>query len=250
MQFATVDMICRRWLLDRNLPIHFYAEALFHTSTCLRELTKRTLKIINTANLPVDEHGMVNLPGDFVDDICLSLDGGLVLKNIPHKTNINPLRVHDATTGAFVSQPTAQDEGVETGIFFGSGAFFFWNIDAWGTSTGRFFGANGGTPSGYQVFKERRQIQLAEGFQNGNVILQYISNGQSSDNASQVDWQAFRTITSFIDWQRSPRATDKDSPEAKTFQNEERLLRSSLNPLTVADIRNIVLNAYTASVKN
>lgn len=250
MTLLTLDIICRRWLLDRGLPIHFYMEALFHSSTVIRELSKDTLKCINTANLPVSEYGSVDVPADFSSDVALFLEAGLLLKPIPHKFNLNPLRVHSPTTGEFTSQPSAEQFQLESGIFFGTGAFYFWNVDSWGTSTGRFFGANGGTPSGYKFVKERRQIQLAEGFEGGNVILQYIGNGQSADNATQIDWAAFRSITSYIDWQRSPGAADKDSREGRTYYNERRTLRANLNPLTEADIINIYRSAYTASPKN
>lgn len=250
MDFLTVDIICRRWLLDRGMPIHFYAEALFHCSTAIRELSKDTLKCINTANLPVSTYGTIDLPSDFVDDISLSFEAGLLLKPIPHKTNINPLRKHNATTGAFEAQVTAEDLEISNGVFFGSGAFWFWNINSWGENIGRFFGANGGTPTGYKVIKERRQIQLAEGFDSGNCVLQYIGNGQSTDNATQVEWQAFRAITSFIDWQKSPGATNKDSAEGRTYYNERRTLRANLSDLTGTDIRNIVLQAYSGAPKN
>jgi len=250
MQFLTVDIIVRRWLLDRGLPIHFYAEGLFHVSTAIRELSKDTLKCINTANLPVSDYGSVDLPSDFVDDISLSFEAGLLLKPIPHKGNINPLRKHNDTTGVFEKQVTAEDVQISNGVFYGSGAFWFWNINAWGENIGRFFGANGGTPTGYKVFKERRQIQLAEGFESGSVVLQYIGNGQSSDNATQVEWLAFRAITTFIDWQRSVNAANVNSPEARTYYNEKRLLRANLSTLTGTDIRNIILNAYSASPKN
>jgi len=251
MQLLTLDIICRRWLLDRSLPIHFYAEALYHSSTAVRELSKDTLKIVNTKNIPVDETGSAVLPDDFSSDVACCLAAGEFLQQIPHKSNINPLRVHDTTTGQFTVQPDADNTEVNNALLFGSnGAFWFWNVDSLGEFTGRYFGANGGTGRGYKVIKEQRRIQLTGDFAGGNVILQYISNGQGVDNASQIDWQAFRAITTYIDWQRSPGATNKDSAEGRTYYNEKRLLRANLSDLTIADILNTLRKAYTASIKN
>lgn len=253
MQLANLDMICRRWLLDRGYPIHWYLEALFHSSTAIREMSKDTLNIVNTVNLPVDDYGAFELPGDFVDDVAVCFSSGGQLQQIPHKNRINPLRIHDATTGQFVSQPTINQLGVDTDVFWGAFGFgwgWFWNINEYGEPTGRAFGANGGSGRGYTVVRERRQVQLSDGFAGGNVIFQYISNGQSADNATQIDWRAFRAITTFIDWQRSPNATMKDSPEARTFYNERRLLRAELSELSMADIKDVLRSSYTASLKN
>ncbi|WP_165690523.1 hypothetical protein, partial [Mycobacteroides abscessus] len=107
-----------------------------------------------------------------------------------------------------------------------------------------------GTTLGYKVILERRQIQLSAGFENGNMILQYVSNGQGVDNATQIEWDAFRAIQSYIDWQRSPNAAFKDSPEARTYYNEKRLLRSNLNEMNITDIRNVLHNSYMATIKN
>lgn len=252
MQLCNLDMLVRRTLLERNIPIHYYLEVLVHSSSAIRELSKRSLHIINTLNLPVNNYGAVDLPGDFVDDVAVCFDGGGVLKQIPHRSSINPIRVHDGSTGAFVPQPNNSDNITgANGFFWGSaGWVWYWNVNSYGEPTGRFFGAKGGTSQGYEVIRKRRQIQLTGGFDSGSIILQYISNGQSVDNATQLDWLAFKAIQAYVDWMRSPNAAIKDSPEARTFYNEERLFRATKDELTVVDIVNIIRNSYTAAIKN
>lgn len=250
MQNASVDMIVRRWLLERGLPIHFYAEGLFHAASCLRDLTKDTLQVVNVANLPVGTYGEVDLPDDFVDDVVVSLDAQSVLVPLPKNESINPLRIHSTTTGQFVPYEN-QDITQQTNTYGFVGSYdFFWNVNDWGEPTGRFFGAKGGTFTGYKVIKERRQIQLLGTFGTTNIILQYISNGQSIDNATQIDWQAFSAIQSYIDWKNSKNAAFKDSPEARTFYNEKRLLKANLNSTTPTDIKNIYRNQYTRAAKS
>lgn len=251
MQLLTVDIAVRRWLLDRSLPIHFYAEGLFHASTCLRELAKDTLKLVNTANLPTGDLGEADLPDDYSSDVGCFLSAGGRLQSLPHKSNLNPLRIHDATTGQFVAQPTTDNSSFDaSGIFGSNTGFWFWNVDDYGQSTGRYFGANGGTNYGYQIFKERRQIQMTGGFENSNIIFQYIGNGQSVDNATQIDWAVHRCLTTFIDWQRSPNATNKMSPEGNLYYFEKRMLRANLSDLTISDVKDVLRSNYTASVKN
>lgn len=253
MQFATLDMITRRTLLEKGLPLHYYLEKLIHGASAVRELAKDTLKIVNAANLPVSDYNSVDLPNDFVDDVALCIPVGGLLQPIAKKDSINPLRVHNETTGEF--EPYSNEANLNTSelTFFGinTSYFWYWNVNDYGEPTGRYFGANGGAyQNGYKVIKERRQIQLTGAFTSGNVVLLYISNGQSADNATQVDWSAHAAIQAYCDWKSSPNAAIKDSPEARTYYNEKRLLRANLNDLTKADILNILRSSYTAAIKS
>lgn len=251
MTLSTIDQIVRRVLLENNLPIHYYSEFLFHASSCIRELSFDTLKIINTVNLPVSEIGDVNLPSDYVDEVALCLSAGLLLQQLPHKSNINPLRVHDTTTGAFTTQPSEQNVDINNTTYFGSYNWsWFWNVDSLGEFTGRYFGANGGTHTGYKVIKEQRRIQLSDGISGGNVILQYISDGQNTDSASQITPQAVSCIHAYINWKTSANRAIKNSQEAATFYNEKRLLRARLSELSIMDIKNVLRSNYSASIKN
>ncbi len=250
MILTTVDIILRRWLLERGLPIHYYAEGLFHCSSGLRELSFDTLKIINTSNLPINDDGSVDLPEDFVDDVAVSMPSGGALIPMAKQDWITPLQIHDVDTGLFLP-PNEQTSTTTVNTFYGfpSTWVYYWNIDDYGSFTGRQFGNHGGTRRGYRIVKERRQIQLTDSFNGDSVVIQYISDGQSIDNATQIDTLAIRAIQTWIDWQFSPNRTSKDSLEARTFYNEKRRLRQLLNPLTATDIKNVVRNSYTASIK-
>lgn len=255
MQLATLDQIIRRTLLEKGLPIHYYSELMYHQSSAIRELSKDTLQIVNSANLPIDDYGAIDLPQDFVDDIGVSLPfGGILQMPIPKKNSITPIRIHSAETGAFVPYPTnnVNTNNLQANTIYGynPGAFWFWNINDWGEPTGRYFGANGGATNGYKVIRERRQIQLIGLPDTLSVVLLYISNGQSIDNATQIDWRAMKAIQSYSDWQRSPRAAMKDSPEAATWYNERRLCRASMDDITITDIVNTIREKYTAAIKN
>lgn len=252
MQFCNADMITRRTLLELSLPLHFYIEHLLHTTAAIRELAKDTLQIVNTKLIAVNDYGAGTLPDDFVDEVGVYLPAGGELVPIPKKNSLTPLRQTD-DTGVFIPY-TTQSQQVDNFFFGGlqSGwGYWFWNVNEFGEPTGRFFGANGGVSYGYQIFRERRQIQFTDNFiGGGNIPMMYISNGQSVDNATQIDWRAFAAIQSYGAWKSSPNRDMKDSPQARTFYNEMRRLRAEMSDLTAEDIINIIRNSYTASIKN
>lgn len=251
MIFTNLDQICRRTLLEKSLPIHYYLEMLVHASACLRELSFDSLQIVNTVQLPINEYGAIDLPGDFVDDVALSAPGGL-LEAIPHNDSITPIRYHDKN-GQFVSPPSSSNNRDWNGIYgFFPGWAWYWNVNEYGEPTGRFFGARGASDKyGYNVIKERRQIQLTGFCQNfGSVVLVYISDGQTADNATQIDVEAFSCIQSWINWKKGPNADNPRAPEALLFNNDKRLLRARKNQLTSTDVVHVLRRAYTATIKN
>ena len=253
MQYATLDSITRRSLLEKSLPLQYYLEYLLHGSSAIRELSMDTLKIINTVNLKLNDYGAVDLPGDFVDDVSVGIPVGGIVQPLVKRDNINSLRIHNGTTGAFEQHADAANLNQSMLTFYGLNLnyFFYWNISDYGEPVGKYFGSNGGAhQNGYKVIKERNQIQFTGAITTDNVILTYISNGQSVDNATMVDWAAHSAIQAYSDWKSSQNAAFKDSPEARTFYNEKRLLRARLNPLTTTDIVDTLRTAYSAAIKN
>ena len=250
MVLLTLDTITRRHLLEQGRPIHYYLEYLLHSSACIRELAKDTLKIVNTVCLPVNSIGAIDLPTDFMEDIGLFNEVKGQLQPMVHQDSITPLRKIDTDNGQFVENTvkTVNDDGLLFGNRFGWG--WYWNVDSYGAPTGGVYGAKGGTNYGYKVIRERRQIQLNDGSQGGSKVLQYISNGQSVDNATQIPFEAHFCIQKYIEWQKSPQANNKNSQEANTYYTEQRKLQKALDSTTIADIRNIILNSYTAVPKN
>ena len=248
---TTLDSIVRRGLLETGHSIHFYAEHLFHASAGLRELSFDSLQIINSVNLPVSSYASVDMPDDFVDDVSVCIPAGQSLNALPKQDWITPIRIHDST-GAYIPYSTLNDtdEG-EAETIFGFPASWTWfnNFDDYGSPTGGFYGANGGTQAGYKVIRERRQIQMTENFIGSNVVLLYISDGQSINAASQIDPQAFAAIRAYTEWKRSRNANNEQSPEGSAWYNQRRILRARLNPMTKTDLLNIVRNASKASIK-
>ena len=107
-----------------------------------------------------------------------------------------------------------------------------------------------GTGIGYKVLKERRQIQLSVGFERSSVVLQYISDGQSINNATQIDTQAIQCIRAWQEWKRSGNANNDYSAEAISFYNRKKQLRARLSGLSLVDVKNALRQGFTGAIKN
>lgn len=246
MILLTLDSLVRRYLLNRNLPIHHYLETLVHSATALHELNIRTLTKVNTVKLEVSSYGAIEIPSDMMDEIGVYEQVGGKLRPIPKTNGLMPLRNRDES-GAFVPHENSIEASGET--YDTNLAPFFYNSSDLGEPTGGYYGLGGGSNVVYQKFPERREIQLY-GPVGSYVVLKYISDGNRADNATEVDTRASRAIHTFVDWQRSNNAAYKDSPEARTYYNEERLLRASLNEITETDILDALHKAYKGGIKN
>lgn len=250
MLWSNLDSIAKRRLLELRLPLHYYLEVLLHASTCIRELHIDALKVINYAELTLNDYFAADLPMDFVDDVGVGIAVGQYLQPISKRDNITNLR-NVNSSGQFVPFTDSNNTSGDTFFGFNANWLWFWNINDFGEPTGRYFGANGGAnANGYKIIKERRQIQFTETFTSDKAVLMYISDGQRADNASQVDVLALKTIQTYIDWQLGPNYANKDAPEARTFYNERRHLIGRLDDLTAADIKQILHKAYTAAIKS
>lgn len=250
MVWANLDMIVRRLLLENKLPIHYYEEYLVYAASALRELAKDSLMMVRAVRLPVNEYYAADLPSDFKDDVMAAIPINGVLVPINKNNRINPMRLIDADTGAYVAQPFATSQDNEDFFGFTGSWLWYWNVNDYGEMTGRYFGSHGGTEGGYKIIKERNQIQFTGAVSGDGFVLLYVSNGQSADNATQVDWAAFSAIMAYSNWKQSPNAHIDNSPEGLSFYNQRRLMRADLNDMTVTDVKNIFRKSYTATIKN
>lgn len=247
MRYTTLDKIVRRNLLAKRLPLHYYIEYLVHASTCLRELTFDSLKIINTVELELNDYFAADLPCDYLDWTKVGIKMGQFVQPITQRDSINRLRAQNSQ-GQYV---TYQDPDTYDLIFpFWPGYWMFQNIDDLGENLGRLYGFNPGiVPDGFKVLKERNQIQFTESMRTCTVVLEYISDGQTSDNATQIDQYAWSTIEAYINWKRSVNADSDVSQEARNYLNQRRLLRARMSELTLYDLRQILYRNYTGAIK-
>lgn len=248
MRYITLDKIIRRTLLAKRLPLHYYVEFLVHASSCLRELTFDSLRIINTVELELNDYFAADIPCDYVDWTKVGIKMGQFVQPITQRDSINRLHAYDSNGDI----TTYQDPATWNMDFpFWPGYWMFQNVDDLGENIGRLYGYNTGiVADGFKILPERNQIQFTESMNTTCVVLEYISDGQTSDNASQVDQYAWSAIEAYINWKRTPNADNERSPEARAYANQRRILRARMNQLTVYDIRQILYKNYRASIKS
>ena len=247
MKYTSIDKIIRRNLLAKRMPLHYYMEYLIHATTCLRELTMDSLRIINTVELELTDYYAADLPCDYLDWTKIGIKMGQFIQPITQRDTIN--RLHNYNSNGEII--TYQDPAAFNQDFpFWPGYWMFQNIDDLGENLGRLYGFNTGlVPDGFKILKERNQIQFLETSRDTTYVMEYISDGQTSDNASQIDPYAWSTIEAFINWKRTPNADNDHSPEAYNFKNQRRLLRARMSQVTLYDVRQILFRNYRASVK-
>ena len=246
MIFTTLDIIVRRTLLERRLPIHWYVETLVHCSTCLRELNFDTLQIINTVTLTPNQAGQADLPCDFTQEVGMFLPIGQYLSPIVHRDNITPL-VNYNTTGQPVPYSQNPTAPINTTIPFDwPGGNWYWNVNDLGENLGRLFGYDTTlfNPNGYIIVPERGQVQFTETFTQPSAVFMYISDGQTITNASQITPMAIITLQAWNDWKRSKNAANDMSPEGMTYKRARKMLRSRLSDLSLLDIKQIIRSNY------
>lgn len=248
MTFTSIDQIVRRVLLEKRLPIHYYLEFLTHACSCIRELSFDTLRIVNTVTLQHNSYYACDLPCDFVDWTKVGIKQGQFIQPITQRESINNLNNY-TTTGEVI--PYGGTNTVNMDFPFWPGYWMFQNVDDLGENLGRLYGYNTGIANdGFKIIWNRGQIQLTESFDTCVIVLEYISDGQTVDNASQVDPYAQAAIESYINWKRSPNADIDRSPEGVSFVNQRRILRARKDELTPWDIRQIMYRNYKGSIKN
>ena len=241
--------------MRKGYSLHWYLQGLKAGSDCLRELTFDTLRNINTVKLLVSATGTVDLPCDFVDWVKIGVSIDQYVKPLTQKDGINRLQNLD-NSGQPIDYPNDSLIVPTNDLFSNFYSGFWWGngFTTDGQYLGGWYGFNAGNnQDGFKVIRERSQIQLDENSGADFVILEYISDGQSSDSATQIHPYAQATIEAYVHWQfkehnRSIGEGEKQRAQL-LFSNAHARLRSRLNGLTKSDIQRIVRKAYGSAIK-
>lgn len=252
MLYTSVDITTRSILLQKQLSLHWYTQFLKYVCDAIQELSFDTLKVVNSAVLPVIPNGnYVNLPDDFVDSTLVGIPRGQFIQPVVQRDGISRLPNYN-TTGQIIDYGIP-DKAVD--FPFWPGFFMFQTISDLGENLGRLYGYNMGYSSnGYKIIRERGIIQLDERFPSKCLALEYISNGQSADSATRTDPQAQKCIEAFADHQWELHKIKGNSAmiqiKKDEFKRQWRMLRARLSDATVYDIRQALYRSYSLTIKN
>jgi hypothetical protein len=229
--------------MKRRYSLHWYLDLLIYAKDCLRELTFDDLHVINVRRLSLTNYKAVDLPGDYQDWSSVSIRVGQKLRPLVEDNNITSLYNYNSN---FVPQPYSN---AQEPAFYQNAIFpVFWrmtNFNEFGENTGRIFGAGAGNPvDTFNVIKARNQIQLNDRTEAEEVVLSYISNGQSADAATHIDGYAQATIEAYILWQLKENSrTYGDGEKERARQlyiSERKILRARLADWDINKLKRII----------
>lgn len=262
MTTASLDFIVKNYLLKRGYPLHWYMQFMVYAADCLRDLTFDDLKVINTKILPVDQNiNAATLPDDFQDYVTVGVMVGQRIRPLVPTSTLNPLVNLDTSTNYSETEWTDNTNppgSNENQLYYGALPYAQWftvHYNDFGENIGRFFGLGAGYQEDtFQIIKERNQIQLDQKFYVENIVLQYISDGQSTDAATQVNPFAIKTIQAYIDSQMKAHNRNYGIGERQMAQNEytreRKILRARMADWSIEKIKRIVQKNTMASPKS
>lgn len=252
MNFTSLDNITRSVLLQKALPLHWYCQMLKYASDCVRELSFDSLQAINSVILQIDKRDFtVDLPCDYIDWIKVGVPQGQFVRPLVQKDSFNRL-----TNFTPQGVPTTYGAGTPQNIDFPfwPGFWMFQNIDDLGESVGRLYGFGAALyHNGFKVLRERGQIQLSQGLRACEIVLDYISSGQSISNATKIDPLCQAAVEAYMDWKYKSHSKRFSPAEAETafghYKIELRRFRARKSNLTCADIKQTIFANYIGAPK-
>ena len=256
MTYTTLDNIVRNILQRKQYPIHWYFQTLVNAKDILRELHFDVLRCINSTKLTVGVDNTADLPDDYVDYTRIGVQVG---------QNIRPLLQMDS----LIAQDNTQVGVAETGdntdnksnsIIYGfpMASGLTWGTmltNSYGEVTGRVFGYGAGTqPDTFRVLREQNKILFNRSINAGSqIILEYIGDGSSCDNATQVDPYAQACIEAYCLWQfaeqnRTSNIGDKQYLKTQ-YEHQLRILKGRKNDWTIPDIKRLIQKHHVLSIR-
>lgn len=256
----TLDGVVRNYLLRKGYGLHFYMQGLVYGAAGLRELVLDDLKIVNTKLLPIDtDTSEAPLPADFVNWVEVGVNVGDKVRPLVPDAKLNSLPAYTSSyqQTTYIQQQQGDSDNI---LLYNYWMPVMWNTVTWneyGENIGRLFGwGNHGANDTFKIIKERNVIMINEALcvQQGNIVLRYISDGQSVDAISQIPAEAYDTLYKFISWQFKENARHYSEGEKQRAKNEylgaRDVLRARMNDLTPELALRIFQRNYTAAARS
>jgi hypothetical protein len=119
--------------------------------------------------------------------------------------------------------------------------------------TGRYYGAAVNRTDTFEVVTELNKIQLHQMSCASFIVLQYISDGSTIDNATQITPYAKSTIEGWCNWKHKENGRSYGEGERdrarRLFEFEHRKLRGRQNPMSMSDFRAIIYRNSSGAPK-
>lgn len=253
MQLSTLDNIVRAALAERGYSIHWYLQFLTHGVSALRELNFDVLQNIKSVRLPVNSYKACTLPCDYVDYVRVGNEFGQYI--YPHgekKSSYNRLNKFDSSGNKIAYGDVEATNGILPNNWEG---FWYTNyINDKGEHLGRIFNNISGFRESFVILRERGEIQLDVSYTGTTIVMDYITDGTSTDASNNVHPYAVDTIKKYIFWRHKENGRQYNISERQLakeeYYNSLRVLRARMHGIDVNDIRRSLAKGYGPTIRN
>jgi len=253
MKLYTLDNIVRSALADRGYPMHWYLQFLQYGIDAFRMLNFDVLQNVKSVRLPVNSYKAVTLPCDYVDYIRVGNELGQYLNPFGEKRDsFNRLNKFDANGNKIPYGDIEADTGAIPSNWEG---FWYSNYtNDKGEHTGRIFNNVASFRDSFVILRERSEMQLDVSYTGAEIVLDYITDGVSSDATTSIHPYAIDTIKAFIFYKMKEHSRAYGVGERQIakddFYNQMRLLKGRMNGIDINDIRRSLAKGYGPVIKN
>lgn len=252
MRYTSLHKVVTGYLLQKRYPIHFYVEFLVYAARGLNELHFDTLGLVRTVKLPINDYNAITLPCDFMDWTKIGIPNGQFIKPLANRSSMTRLNNYDEQGDKIAYN--SDDETIFGTLFSlhgGLGYSVRYNDKL--ESTGRVYGSRGNQTNTFKYLRERNEITVDSDIAATEVVLEYISDGQEADNATQITPYAIATLEAYMNWKHKENGRTYNEGERmraqRQFDHQHSLLRARMNPLTIDDIKAILNKHSHAGLK-
>lgn len=253
MKTYTLDTIVRMALSERGYTIHWYVNFLTYAVDALRELNFDILRNIKSVRLPVNSYKAATLPCDYVDFVRVGNEFGQYI--YPHgekKDSYNRLNKFDSQGNKVVYGDIEATNGILPNNWEG---FWYSNyINDKGEHMGRIYNNIPGYRESFVVLRERSEIQLDVSYAGSTIVMDYITDGTSTDASNAIHPYAIDAIKKYIFWRHKENGRQYNISERQIskeeFYNSLRILRARIVGLDVNDVKRSLSRGYGPVIRN
>jgi hypothetical protein len=211
------------------------------------------LQNVKSVRLPINSYKAVTLPCDFVDYVRVGDEYGQFINPWGEKSDsFNRLNKFDSN-GNKIPYPDAEYfNGIIPSDIEG---FWYTNfINDKGEHLGRVFNNVPSHKSSFVILRERGEMQLDNSYTGAEIVLDYITDGLTTNASNAIHPYAIDCIKSYIHYKTKEYSRAYNMGERQVakdeFYNQLRILKARINSIDTIDIRRSLDRGYGPVIKN
>jgi hypothetical protein len=252
MKLYTLDNLVRSTLASRGYSMHWYLQFLHYGVQALREINFDVIQNVKSVRLPVNSYKAVTLPCDYVDYVRIGNEFGQYIMPWAERDDMSRMNKFDAQGNKIPYGDIEATNGILPNNWEG---FWYTNyINDKGEHLGRIFNNKPSFRNSFAVLRERGEIQLDTSYDGAEIVLDYITDGISTNASNAVHPYASASIEAYINWKHKEHGRQYGPSERQLareeYYNQLRVLRGRINHMDVQDIQRSLARNYGPTIRN